>query len=369
MKIALVVPGGVDRSGEYRVIPALLALVQRLARSHELQVFALEQEERPDSWDLAGARVHNIGRGHTRWHALRTILAEHRRARFDLVQSIWSGSCGLVAVLAARRLRLPSLVHVAGGEVVALPEIAYGGRLSWRGRLREAIVLRAADQVTAASPAMIAALARVGIPATRLPLGVDLLQWPPRAPSRRDPRSAARLIHVGSLNRVKDQAMLLRALAALAAGGTRFEMDLVGEDTLGGELQVLARQLGIAERVHFRGFLTQAQLRPLLQAAQVMVISSRHEAGPVAVLEAAVAGVPTVGTAVGHVAEWAPVAALSVPVGDHVALAHALGEVLGDEERRLRIAREAAARAVREDADHTARAFQAMYATLAPRRA
>ena len=27
MRIALVVPGGVDRSGEYRVIPALLALI------------------------------------------------------------------------------------------------------------------------------------------------------------------------------------------------------------------------------------------------------------------------------------------------------------------------------------------------------
>jgi glycosyltransferase involved in cell wall biosynthesis len=369
VKIALVVPGGVDRSGEYRVIPALLSLMQRLARSHELQVFALAQEERPDSWDLAGARVHNIGRGHTRWHALRSILAEHRRAPFDVAQSIWSGRSGFIAVAAARALRIPGLVHVAGGEVVALPEIGYGGRLSLRNRLREAVVLRAANQVTAATPAMIAALARCGIAATRLPLGADLTVWPARAPRRRDPKGPARLVHVGSINRVKDQATLLRALAALAASGTRFEMDLVGEDTLGGELQALAGALGLGERVRFRGFLTQTQLRPLVQAAHLMVISSRHEAGPLAVLEAAAVGVPTVGTAVGHVAEWAPTASLAVPVGDHRALAHALGELLGDEERRLRLAREAAARAVREDADHTARAFQAMYATLGPRRA
>src|SRR5215468_4855792 len=85
VRIALVVPGGVDRSGEYRVIPALLALIARLARAHDLQVFALAQEERPDSWELGGARVHNIGRGSTRWHALRTIFAEHRRAPFDVV--------------------------------------------------------------------------------------------------------------------------------------------------------------------------------------------------------------------------------------------------------------------------------------------
>jgi hypothetical protein len=40
-----------------------------------------------------------------------------------------------------------------------------------------------------------------------------------------------------------------------------------------------------------------------------MVVSSRHEAGPVAVLAAAVAGVPTIGTCVGHIAERAPSAA------------------------------------------------------------
>jgi glycosyltransferase involved in cell wall biosynthesis len=368
VKIALVVPGGVDRSGEYRVIPALLALIERLARAHDLQVFALAQEERPDSWELGGARVHNIGRGHTRWHALRSIFAEHRRAPFDVVQSIWSGSCGFIAVTAARLLRIPGLVHVAGGEAVALPEIGYGGQLRLRDRLAEALVLRAARQVTAASPLMIAALARLGVAATRLPLGVDLAAWPPRPPARRDPREPARLVHVGSLNPVKDQATLLRALAMLQGSGARFDMDLIGEDTLGGELQALTAELRLTERVRFRGFLTQGELRPLVQAAHLMVISSRHEAGPLAVLEAAVSGVPSVGTAVGHVAEWAPGAAVAVRVGDHKALARAMVELLGDEERRLRLAREAHARAVREDADHTARAFQTMYAALAPRR-
>ena len=44
VKIALIVPGGVDRSGEVRVIPALLALIRRLAVTHELHVFATHQE-------------------------------------------------------------------------------------------------------------------------------------------------------------------------------------------------------------------------------------------------------------------------------------------------------------------------------------
>ena len=155
MKIALVVPGGVDRSGEYRVIPALLSLIERLSVQHEIHVFALAQEDRPDSWNLAGARIHNIGMGYTRVRAVRAICAEHRSSPFQAVQSIWSGSPGLVAVSAARVLGIPVFVHVAGGELVALPQVPYGGRLTWKGRAREAVVLRAATQVTAASAAMI----------------------------------------------------------------------------------------------------------------------------------------------------------------------------------------------------------------------
>jgi glycosyltransferase involved in cell wall biosynthesis len=264
-------------------------------------------------------------------------------------------------VSAAKLLRIPSFVHVAGGELVALSQISYGGRLTWKGRMREAVVLRAATKVTAASTAMIEALGRLGVAAKRLPLGVDLNVWRPSEPVRRDVGRPARLIHTASLNRVKDQPTLLRAVASLAAAGLEFQLDIVGEDTLKGEIQQLAHHLGLSERVRFHGFLTQRNLVPLVQAAHVMVISSLHEAGPLAVLEAGAVGVPTVGTAVGHVKEWSPDAAVSVPVADSTALAGALAEMLRDEDKRVRTAHEALRRATREDADCTARGFQAMY--------
>jgi glycosyltransferase involved in cell wall biosynthesis len=368
MRIALVVPGGVDRSGEYRVIPALVALLGRLALHNDVQVFALSQEAHAGEWDLAGARIHNIGLRHTRLRAVRAVCNQNRSSPFDVVHAIWSGSCGLVAVVAGRILGIPTLVHVAGGELVALPEIGYGGRLTWRGRIREALVLRGASAITAASAPIIEALSELGLVAQRLPLGVDLNTWPPRDPVRRQHGRPARLIHVASLNRVKDQSTLLRALASLRESGLSFEMDVVGEDTLHGEIQATAGQLGLSEIVRFRGFLPQRQLRPLVEAADLMVISSRHEAGPLAMLEAAVAGIPTVGTAVGHIAEWAPHAAVSVSVGDWAALAGAIGQLINDEDLRVRIAREALERATREDADYTAKRFQALYSGLtAPR--
>jgi glycosyltransferase involved in cell wall biosynthesis len=365
MKIALVVPGGVDRSGERRVIPALLALIERLARLHELHVFALHQEPLPGTWDLLGARIHNIGERRTRTRAVHAIRAEHRKSPFQLVHAIFSGSCGLIAVAAARMLGIPSTVHVTGGEPVRLPEIGYGGRLKWRGRLQEATVRAAANVITATSGPQLELLRALGAAARRVPLGVDLTRaWPGHEPVARAAGETARLIHVATLNRVKDQPMLLRALGRLAEMRVDFHAELVGEDLLGGSVQRLAGELGLQSRVRFRGFLTQPQLYPLMQAAHALVVSSRHEAGPFVMLEAAALGVPTVGTAVGHIAEWAPDAALAVPVGDAPALAAALQRVLSDEPLRLRLGYAAWRRARCEDADHTAENFAALYAEL-----
>ena len=366
MKIALVVPGGVDRSGEQRVIPALLALVKRLAERHDLQVFALRQQPRPESWPLLGARIHNIGAGWTRIRTVRAIWAEHRIAPFDIVQSIWSGAGGVAAVTAARALRVPSLVHVAGGEPARLPDIRFGGRLTWRGRLQELVALKGACAVTAASAPLVRMLGELGCQAQRLPLGVDLELWPPRQPVTRGV-GPARLIHVGSLNRVKDQPTLLAALAQLVRAGIAFQLDVIGEDTMHGRIQALAGELGLESRLRFHGFLTQRQLLPLVRSADLLVMSSRHEAGPLALLEAAAVGVPTVGTAVGHIAEWSPEAALAVPVSDPEALANAIRTVLAHEELRLRLAHAALARALRENADATAAAFEALYTRLTSR--
>jgi glycosyltransferase involved in cell wall biosynthesis len=368
MKVALIVPGGVDRSGEVRVIPALLALMSRLSAGHEVHVFATHQEAEPGRWSLEGATVHNLGLPRTPWRAVTMILAEHRRAPFDVVHSIWAGACGALAVGVATLLRLPSVVHVAGGELVALADIGYGGCISWPGRIREHAVLRRATVVTCASRPVEDLVAKHGVKAQRVALGVDLRRWPARSPVRRRREDPARLVHVASLNRVKDQTTLMRALGQLAKRGHGFSVDMAGEDTLDGEIQALSAELGIAERVRFHGFLTHRQLRPIVESAHVALISSRHEAGPLALLEAAIAGVPTVGTAVGHIAEWSPDAALGVPCRDPAALAAALESVLADEDLRMRIAGEALRRAQQDDADQTARACNEIYRHAVRRR-
>ena len=369
MKLALVVPGGVDESGVERVIPALLWLIERLTQRHEVHVFAISQEPGPREWPLLGARVHNVGTiGARRWRFQRTLAREHRAAPFDIVHAIFGGSA-LHAILAGMRFGIPVLTHLTGGELVDIPEVGYGAQATFRGRLATRIIAARSRRITVGTPYMQGLATRLGVRAELIPLGVDLVRWPVRAPREREIASPARLLHIADLRPVKDQRMLFEAAALLRARGIAFELHLAGFDTTGGALRESASARAVADVTRWHGMLRREALYTLAGESDLLVHTSRHEAGPVAVLEAAIAGVPTVGTDVGHVAEWAPHAAVAVPVGDAEALARAIASLLADEPRRLALAHAAQARAVAIDADYTVARFEQLYDEVLAERA
>jgi len=363
VRIALIVPGGVNRDGERDVIPALLWLIERLARRHDVEVIALRQKAERDSWSLLGATVRSVGPRPRLPRALGLIMSLHRSRPFDLFHAIWADAPGVVAFTAARLSRKPVLVHIAGGELVWMPEIAFGSASPWSRKLTRAVIRRA-DCVTAASGHMIELAKAVGCAPIRVPLGVAADRWTPSPPRQRSLDRPARLVQVASLTPVKDQAILLQAMARLLAEGRNVQLDLVGEDAYQGTIQRHAAELGLNSRVTFHGFLPQRRVVPTVRDADLMVVSSRHEAGPLSLLEAAAVGVPTVGTDVGHVREFAPDAAIAVEIGNPVALARAIGSLLDDEPRRLMLAARAQQRALKEDADWTSARFEELYAEV-----
>ena len=225
-------------------------------------------------------------------------------------------------------------------------------------------VVRHADRVTAASAPILALARAAGAAPLRVTLGVDTRRWTPSPPRPRPLNRPARLVHVGSLTPVKDHTTLLRAIAAVARHGRDLHLDLVGVDASGGAVPRLAQELGITDRVTFHGLLPQASLVPIVSAADLMIVASRHEAGPVAFLEAAAVGVPSVGTAVGHLRDLAPQGAIVVDIGDEKALAREIEHLLSDDARRLAIARHAQRFALSEDADWTCARFEELYAEL-----
>jgi glycosyltransferase involved in cell wall biosynthesis len=370
MKLAIIVPGGFDPSGRARVIPALLWLVERLAERNEVHVFVTADVPTAAVYRLAGATVHVLGgaaglpglRTLRRWRALlRELAVVARTGRIDVVHGFWAGTSGVLAVLAARWLRAPSVVSVGGGELVWLPELGYGGQGHWRSRALAALALRLADAVTGGSRYALTPLAG-RVCAHCIPLGVDCAQFAARV--ARPPGPPWQLIHVGSINRIKDQETLLCALRLIVDQEPGILLAWVGEDTLGGALQRRCEALGLAAHVTFHGFKPSDEVATLYRVAHVHILSSRHESQAVVVGEAAAAGLPTVGTAVGVVAELAPAAALAVPVGDAAALADGVLALLRDPARRAQLGQAAQAWAQQHDADWTAAQFEGLYQAL-----
>lgn len=367
MRIGLIITGGVDRSGTERVIPAILWLIERLARHHQLTVIALYQYPHACSYSLLGAKVYNLGNpprvpfGWIPYHLRQIREIEKAEGGFDVLHAFWGGKTGWLASLYGKVRGIPSVVTLFGGELVGLASVGYGSQLSFKGRLLVNQVLSWATTLTVQSRTMQDLVATRGRQAEHLPIGVDEHCFQPRMVKR---NTQKRLLQVASLNRIKDQTTLLRAMAQVVQRYPKVHLDIVGEDTLGGTIQALSHQLNLDDVVTFQGFLTQDKVRPFYQNADLFLLTSRHEAGPIAILEAAACAVPTVGTRVGHVADWDGREAIAVPVGNPDALATAIMMVLEDEPRHVLMGRAAQQWAKQYSADFTARRFEEIFTTL-----
>jgi glycosyltransferase involved in cell wall biosynthesis len=259
-------------------------------------------------------------------------MAEHRRTSFTVLHGLWADEPGFVAVTVARLLRVPAIVSVMGGELVALRDIGYGGRLAMSNRLLSRVALRGATRLTAASAQPIRLARQFMQPAhrsriARLVWGIDPCLFQREGP-RFELAGERSVLHVGSLVRIKDQATLLRAIARVRETESEIHLHVMGDGPLRGHLTRQVQDLGLTSCVTFHGHVDRRELAAYYRAADVVAVSSLYEAQLVVALEAALCGTPIVGTAVGLVAEFAPEAAVAVPVGDDRGLAAAIRAVL-----------------------------------------
>ncbi len=370
MKIAMVVTGGLHPSGTEQVVPSWLAMFERLARSHDIHAFVLRHLAEPQSYSLRGFAVHDLGRPTAAWgltrraqdRALTRALDHH--GPFDLIHGFWADPAGQLAARAGRRLRIPSVVTCDSGEFVTLPSIRYGSQRTWSGRraVKEACAL--ATQVHVCTRFMSALAAQRDIKSTIIPLTSVTSQAATFKPSTRRAADAPfRLVQVASLSRVKNQRLLLDTLKIVRANADA-RLDLIGEDTLNGELQRHAAAIGVDAHVTFHGYLPQPRVLEVLSTADLYVQTSQHEAAGVSVLEAAAAGVPAVGTLAGHVADWAPLKATAVGEAIPESLADAILTLLADPDKRRSMAAAARTFSIAHDATWTAARFDELYRRL-----
>jgi glycosyltransferase involved in cell wall biosynthesis len=105
--------------------------------------------------------------------------------------------------------------------------------------------------------------------------------------------SPLRIGFAGKLIPRKGADVLLRALALLP-DMPAWSASVVGDGPLRSDLQELARDLGVADRVTFHGFANTSELPKLLSEFDIMVVPSRMDMRVLVTIEAMAAGAATV---------------------------------------------------------------------------
>lgn len=247
---------------------------------------------------------------------------------------------GAAAAIFPRRVRGTFTVIIHGLEI----DVAPG---SLRDRLMRLVFARA-DRVVAVSRFVAERASSLGL-ARDIEVacpGVDV-----RAGVRR-PASNPTIVFVGRLIARKGVDRLIAAVRLL--GRPDVTLQIIGEGPQRPALEALARELGISEQVHFAGQVSDEVRDEALARAWCFAMPSRNEGGDIegfgiAYLEAAMAGLPSIGGA-GNGADDAIVhgeTGLLVDGTDERAIAKAIATLIDDPARAAAMGRAARERAER----------------------
>jgi glycosyltransferase involved in cell wall biosynthesis len=313
---------------------------QRGWRVSVLSLFAVEPAYLAAARDV-GLTVAAVNpRGTSRGFDLR--LAWQLRAiieagRYRLVQA--NGAATLKYLVVARRL-------ARGAWPLVYRAIGFGS--FWRrGRLRRWAyrwLLRQPDAVVAVCRAVAEDLLATGVRPARLhvvPNGVEPARLARRPAdglrvraSLGIPPGESLLLYVGSLAEEKNLPALVDVVAACRREGIAAHALFVGDGPAHPSLVQAAARLDVAAAVHVRP--ADQAIGPYLDAADLFVLPSTSEGMPAVLIEAGLAGLPAVASAVGGVPEVVQdgVTGRLVPPGDQAALAAAVRELLTDPQRR-----------------------------------
>jgi glycosyltransferase involved in cell wall biosynthesis len=305
----------------------------------------------------------------------RAIMAEARESRTDVIHAHWAIPTGPAAVLAARKLGVPSVITMHGGDVYVNPEQGYDFPTRWYVRPALRWTLRHAGALTAITEDCRQHALRAGAPDDHIRLvfnGTDLRRFSPgENGSAPDLQFGPNMIFAcRQLFPRKGIRFLLEAAAQLKPKFPDLKVVLAGDGFERPELARLAGDLGIGSDVTFLGWVPNADLPPYYRAAAVSVIPSLEEGFGIPAAEAMGCEVAVVASDAGGLPEVVEhgVTGLVVRRGDSGALAQAIGSLLADPARRRMMGQAGRQRALRLfDWDRTAEQFEQLYSEVAGR--
>jgi glycosyltransferase involved in cell wall biosynthesis len=309
MRIALITPGFSIDSDDW-AIPALQSFAAGLARMHEIHVFSLRYPAAGlygnlglIHYAIGGGRSRGVGSFKIWWKTYRAITKQHRKTPFDVVHAFWADEPGFVGALAAKRLGLPLLVSLGGGELLFLKEIDYGTQGSLLRRWIIRIGLNNAAFVSTGSEYQSRLVQRFGVPMERqrnLPLGVDTTRFQSAiSPDWKKPT----IVQAASLTPAKNQTMLLDVFKLAHDRVPELRLVVAGSGPLEIELKQKAIDLALSDYVKWYGSVPFPEMAGVYGKAHLYLQTSHHESQGMSVLESLASGLPAIGTPVGVLPE------------------------------------------------------------------
>ena len=224
------------------------------------------------------------------------------------------------AIWIARARGVPVIVNYRGGEAATFLQRSQA-LVRWSMKRCAALAVP--------SGFLAEVFQRFGIASQVVPNIVDLQRFRPRAADAA-PRAGVRLLVARNLEPIYDNATALRAFALLRRPDAA--LTVAGSGPQLAELQALAAQLGVADRVTFTGRLDRDAMAAAYRQADVLLNPSLVDNMPNSLLEAMASGVPVVSTDVGGVPFIVTHerTALLVPAASPEAMAAAVARLLDE---------------------------------------
>jgi glycosyltransferase involved in cell wall biosynthesis len=260
--------------------------------------------------------------------ALRPLVRYLREEKpFALQALMWPITS--LAVMARALARSPTRLVLAEHTTLSRHYAHFGRprRLLQRASIR--FFYPRAEALVTVSEGSAADLARLsGLARARFEVIYNPVRPQDESPAPARASAIPTILSVGSLKPEKNQALLIRAFARVAAR-REARLTIVGAGPLEAELKRVAEEEGVAGKVTFPGFTTDPS--PTYRAADLFVLSSDYEGYPLVLIEALWAGLRIVSTD----CESGPREILDngrfgrlVPVGDAASLATAVEDAL-----------------------------------------
>lgn len=165
-----------------------------------------------------------------------------------------------------------------------------------------------------------------------------------------------RVAYLGRLEPYKNVDVMLRAMARLGKRFPDAEILVIGRGSARESLEALARELGIADRTRFTGFVSDDERNQLLLGTRVCVCPSEKEGWGLTVIESNATGTPVVATDAPGLRDSVRhgETGFLAPTRNVEAFANRIGELLADDVLATRMSRDALAWSKEFDWDRAA---------------